>query len=412
MKKLLIGLLGIFCLISLSLEASESLDIRLRVYEGARKGPVDPPQFVTSSYIQPTVTASIQRSFELEKEMDQIKRVFNLRDVNLLTEADLALDINNPATMRHYFQLNGNEYAAFVRLQEWKLSGEFLILINEINEGKHNNVLTTEILLVGGDAAVFGFEDRKSKPYFVSFHITGPKDKLLPKPPPPPPAPKTPPVPAVPPAPPEEKLKEFEKGAVKAKGAIKPPKAIKMVRPEYPEEARKAGIEGVVILDAKTDEEGNVEQVMIKRSQDPLLNKAAEDAVKQWKYEPFILDGKPKKIIFTVTVRFKLAEKDIAEGALEAGGDVAPPKLIKRVNPVYPEDAREEGVEGVVILRIRTDEYGVVKQVKVLKSVPQLDDAAIDAVRQWVYEPYISKGKPTPIVFTVTVRFVLKEKDK
>jgi protein TonB len=102
----------------------------------------------------------------------------------------------------------------------------------------------------------------------------------------------------------------------------------------------------------------------------------------------------------------------MTEGAVEAGGDVAPPKLIKKVAPVYPEDARKEGVEGVVILRVRTDEYGEVQQVKVLKSAPQLDDAAISAVRQWVYEPYVSKGKPTPIVFTVTVKFALDKEKK
>lgn len=409
MKKLLIGVLGVLCLFSIHLEASFNLDIKLRVYEGTRQGPVAPPQFVTSSYIRPTITASIQRNFELEKEKDQIKRVFNLLDVDLLTEADLGLDVKNPTTMRHYFQLNGNEYAAFVRLQEWKHSGEFLILVNEMVEGKPKNVLTTEVLLMGGDAAVFGFEDRKGKPYFVSFHITGPKDKLMPKPPPPPPPPLAPPVP---PAPSKEKLKEFEKGAVKAVGLIKPPKAVAMVRPEYPEKARKAGIEGVVILSARTDEEGNVEKVMALRSPDPLLNQAAIDAVSQWKYEPLIIDGKPSKVVFTVTVRFKLKEQEITEGAVEAGGDVEPPKLIKKVDPVYPEEARKEGVEGVVILRIRADEYGEVQQAKVLKSVPLLDNAAISAVRQWVYEPYISKGKPTPIVFTVTVRFRLDKKEK
>ena len=195
-------------------------------------------------------------------------------------------------------------------------------------------------------------------------------------------------------------------------GLIKPPKAVAMVRPEYPEKARKTGIEGVVILSAKSDEKGNVEKVMVLRSPDPLLNQAAIDAVSQWKYEPLHIDGKPTKVVFTVTVRFKLKKQEITEGAVEAGGDVAPPKLIKRVDPVYPEDARKEGVEGVVILSVRTGEYGEVEQVKVLKSVPLLDEAAIDAVRQWIYEPFISKGKPTPVVFTVTVRFKLDKKEK
>ncbi len=75
---------------SLSLQAQESfLDIKLRVFEGIREGKTEPPRFVTSSYLRPTLTASMQIDFGLEKEKGHIKRVFNLSGVNLLTEADL-----------------------------------------------------------------------------------------------------------------------------------------------------------------------------------------------------------------------------------------------------------------------------------------------------------------------------------
>ncbi|MBP1770759.1 MAG: transport protein TonB, partial [Candidatus Aminicenantes bacterium] len=65
-------------------------------------------------------------------------------------------------------------------------------------------------------------------------------------------------------------------------------------------------------------------------------------------------------------------------------------------------------VEGIVIVEATTDVYGRVTGVKVLRSIPLLDQAAIDAVRQWVYEPMILNGRPRPVVFTVTVRFQLK----
>jgi len=129
-----------------------------------------------------------------------------------------------------------------------------------------------------------------------------------------------------------------------------------------------------------------------------------------------VIDGKPHKVVFTVTVRFTLdegkAERAVdkfAEGAIKATGDIKPPKLIKEVLPVYPEIARVAGVEGVVILSVKTDEYGRVADTKVLRSIPLLDQAAIDAVRQWVYEPFVHEGKAQPIVFTATVRFQLKE---
>src|SRR4030043_137473 len=88
---------------------------------------------------------------------------------------------------------------------------------------------------------------------------------------------------------------------------------------------------------------------------------------------------------------------------VKAVGEVQPPKLIKKVDPVYPEAARQAGVKGVVILECTTDAYGSVVSVKVLRSIPALDQAAIDAVKQWVYEPMIIDGKPRGVIFTVTV---------
>jgi len=210
------------------------------------------------------------------------------------------------------------------------------------------------------------------------------------------------------------KRQEFEKDAVALKGAIKQPKLLKMVNPVYPEAARKNGIRGVVILEAKIDETGRGIDALILRSI-PALDQAALDAVKQWVYEPLVVEGKPRKAIFTVTVNFRLDDKDaeeFAEGAVKVRGDLKPPKPIKVVKAVYPEIARQAAVEGVVILEAKTDLEGRVKDVRVLRSIPLLDQAAIDAVRQWVYEPLVIDGESREAVFTVTIRFSLDEEGK
>jgi len=93
---------------------------------------------------------------------------------------------------------------------------------------------------------------------------------------------------------------------------------------------------------------------------------------------------------------------------VKATGSIIPPKLIKEVEPVYPEKAKEAGVEGWVMLEATTDIYGRVKNVKVLKSIPLLDQAAIDAVRKYVYTPMIIDGRPRGVIHTVTVKFHLK----
>jgi protein TonB len=88
---------------------------------------------------------------------------------------------------------------------------------------------------------------------------------------------------------------------------------------------------------------------------------------------------------------------------------VRPPRLIRRVAPEYPEIARQARVSGTVKLEATTDVYGRVKDVRVVRSIPLLDQAAVDAVRQWVYEPIVVNGRPLCLVFTVSVSFVLNE---
>jgi TonB family protein len=207
----------------------------------------------------------------------------------------------------------------------------------------------------------------------------------------------------------EKDIEKFAEGAVKVKDAIKPPKLVKRVLPKYPEEASKAGVEGVVILQARTDVEGKVKDVMVLRSV-PVLDQAAIDAVKQWVYEPMMIDGQPKEAVFTTTVRFALDDKKPAGQGQKPGetGEVLVPTLIKRVDPVYPEAARKAGIQGIVLLEATTDELGNVVKVRVLQSVPELDQAAVDALKQWKYEPMIIEGKAKGVVFTVTVKFALK----
>ncbi|NQT81046.1 MAG: energy transducer TonB [Candidatus Aminicenantes bacterium] len=88
------------------------------------------------------------------------------------------------------------------------------------------------------------------------------------------------------------------------------------------------------------------------------------------------------------------------------------PKLIKEVKPIYPRSAREEGVEGTVILQVGTDIHGRVQYLRILQSIPPLDQAAIDAARQWRYEPILIDGKPREGLFVVTMKFKLKIKNQ
>ena len=91
--------------------------------------------------------------------------------------------------------------------------------------------------------------------------------------------------------------------------------------------------------------------------------------------------------------------------AVRVGGQVRPPIRIKDVPPVYPAIAQSARVSGDVVIEATIDEEGKVADARVVKSVPLLDQAALDAVKQWEYRPSLLNGVPTPVVMTITVKF-------
>ena len=97
----------------------------------------------------------------------------------------------------------------------------------------------------------------------------------------------------------------------------------------------------------------------------------------------------------------------VARAPVRIGGELKAPALVERVEPEYPPLAVRAQVQGVVILEAVVDPHGRVEEVRVLRSIPLLDKAAITAVRQWRYSPLLLNGTPERFVLTVTVSFSL-----
>jgi protein TonB len=87
---------------------------------------------------------------------------------------------------------------------------------------------------------------------------------------------------------------------------------------------------------------------------------------------------------------------------------IQPPRKIVDVSPTYPTLARAAHQEGIVILETVIDARGAVETVRELKGYPLLDQAAVEAVRQWRFTPALLNGQPVPVVMTVTVNFTLR----
>lgn len=83
------------------------------------------------------------------------------------------------------------------------------------------------------------------------------------------------------------------------------------------------------------------------------------------------------------------------------------PEAIERVSPEYPAAARENRIEGVVIVESLVGTDGKVTDTRIQKSIPELDQAAIDCVKRWRFKPAVSKGEPKAVWVAVPIRFEL-----
>jgi TonB family protein len=210
---------------------------------------------------------------------------------------------------------------------------------------------------------------------------------------------------------------------------------LQKVAPVYPPLARQARIQGSVILKVVINKSGDVESAQLI-SGHPLLAAAAIEAVKRWEYKPYLLNGEPVEVETSVTVNFTLADTPRAKGVAgdapggvpageqgaifanspaDADGDgvvrasqgVMSGLLVTKVRPEYPPDAKGQRIQGTVVMRVKIDKAGDVSNIQLVSGHPLLAPAAIDAVKQWKYKPYLLKGTPVEIDTQVTVDFTL-----
>lgn len=195
------------------------------------------------------------------------------------------------------------------------------------------------------------------------------------------------------------------------------PRRTYSVEPEWPAAARaenrSAGFRMHLVLDAagSVTEARVVAPIAYSGANLPVdatgaaLRRAAVDAVRQWHFEPPAVA--PMLIVTNVRVG-DAAPPAASHGdkPVPVGGAVPAPRKIYDVPPVYPEVALAARVKGVVIVEAVVERTGDVASVRVIKSIPLLDAAALDAVRQWKYEP-----QPHRLQMVMTINFTLAADD-
>jgi TonB family protein len=211
---------------------------------------------------------------------------------------------------------------------------------------------------------------------------------------------------------------------------------VKKVNPVYPPLARQARIQGTVVLKAEINKSGDITDIKLV-SGHPMLAPAAIAAVRHWKYQPYLLNGEAVDVETDLAVNFALAGKPSAAAA--GGGLITPPAdqasvaptnsgsadhlatpqrvrvssgvisglIVSKVQPQYPPDAREQGIQGMVLLNVIVDQQGGIAAVDLISGDPLLAPAAIEAVKQWKYRPYLLNGNPVEVETQIQVSFTL-----
>jgi TonB family protein len=190
-------------------------------------------------------------------------------------------------------------------------------------------------------------------------------------------------------------------------GAENPPKGGGMIQqavlisrkePLYPQEAKRAGAHGAVVLNATIDKTGHVSAVRVV-SGDPLLAQAAEDAVRQWIYRPTMLNGAAVETQTQITLNFV---GSVAAPADQPGLEKA--ELLERREPVHP-GGELANLSGVVVFRAAIGVDGKLKNIQVNDGPAELVPAALEAVKQWKYRPANLNGQPMEQQTTIQLRF-------
>ncbi len=172
----------------------------------------------------------------------------------------------------------------------------------------------------------------------------------------------------------------------------------------YPQTAWSQRLEGLVSAVLTLDADGNVADANIVSG--PLaLRRTVLESVLSWKYEPSGTSGRQ----VLVRVAFRTVE-GLPDPAVEVS---VRPRVLKRVDPIYPDEARRVRYQGTVVLEATVQADGSVRVERIVRSLdgpatPGMDRAAIEALEQWRFAPALKNGIPVPVVLTIEVQFNLR----
>ena len=181
--------------------------------------------------------------------------------------------------------------------------------------------------------------------------------------------------------------------------------------PFYTRTAREKKVEGTVTIEGAFDVNGCMKVVRIIKTIGFGLDENALAAVRSWRFTPAKRNGEePVEAHAQIDIDFSLAaapraDYDDIQTDMSAIG-ISAPTVIKRVEPRYTDEAREERLVGTVILQTVIQTNGTADIVKVVKPLPfGLTESALEALQEWRFKPAVRNGKEIPVAANIEVAF-------
>ena len=185
------------------------------------------------------------------------------------------------------------------------------------------------------------------------------------------------------------------------------------VNPIYPPDAKANRIQGAVVIEVIIGKDGTIQNINSVTGPD-MLQESAIEAVRQWIYKPYLLNGQPTEVQSTITVNYTLGPTDPDDQNDEAsaitpkkiGGSVSAPVLIYSVQAEYSPQAKADKINGKVLINLWVNEQGLPSHVHVLRGLGEgLDEKAVEAVKQYKFNPAMEDGKPVLVELSIEVKF-------
>lgn len=218
-------------------------------------------------------------------------------------------------------------------------------------------------------------------------------------------------------------LRQLLDRQLRAAAADTVPVLLDMPTPVYPEILRRAGIGGSVTVRLRVDAFGRVSEASILRSDNDGFNEAALAAARGARFRPAERNGRAVAAEAVLPVPFTPAAAPSNPSPTRSSLSIPPspagsppnfveldrmPQALTMPQPVHPQDLKDAGIEGRVVVRAWIGQDGTVKEVQVLRTDdPRFNAPAVEAVRQWTFTPGMKNGQPVETWLPIPIRFRL-----